>query len=133
MTLLSANGGSVTVDGSPDITLHVSSWQIDDGSRLADVSTSAQSYAVFLGCLAEVSWSFELPVDAASTPTAAGLTPGAVITNLWFRVGSSNTYHKIANCTVERVAPVNDNTGQPYRETVSGRGGAITRYGAAPS
>lgn len=123
----------MTVDGSPDVVLHVTSWQIDDGNRLADVSTSNQSYAVFLGCLAEVSWSFELPVDAASTPTAAGLTPGTTVTSLWFRVGSSATYHRIQSTTVERVAPVNDNTGQPYRETVSGRGGTITRYGAAPS
>lgn len=132
MALLSANGGSVTLNGSPDVALAVTSWQIDDGSRLADASTSAQAYSVFLGCLAELSWSFDLPVDAASTPTAAGLTPGAVV-DLYFRVGSSNTYHRVQNTTVERVAPVNDNTGQPYRETVSGRGGAITRYGAAPS
>lgn len=132
MALLTANGGSVTVNSSPDVVLAVTSWQIDDGNRLADVSTSAQAYAVFLGCLAEVSWSFDLPVDAASTPTAAGLTPGAIV-DLYFRVGSSNTYHRVQSTTVERSAPVNDNTGQPFRETVSGRGGAITRYGAAPA
>lgn len=132
MALLSANGGSVTLNASPDITWHVTSWQIDDGARLADTSTSAQAYSVFLSCLGEVSWSFDLPVDAASTPAAGGLTPGAIV-DLYFRVGSSNTYHRVQSTTVERITPVNDNTGQPYRETVTGRGGTITRYGAAPS
>ncbi len=133
MALISSNGGTVTLDAVSNVTWHVTSWQLSHGTRLADVSTSAQSYAVFLGCLSEVSsWSFELPVDTANTPHAGGLTPNAVV-DLYFRVGSTNTYYKVVSTTVESIDPVNDNTGQPYRESVRGRGGQCTPYAAAPS
>ncbi len=132
MPLISSNGGSVTLNGSPDVTWHVTSWQIDDGVRLADTSTSAQGYAVFLSCLGEVSWSLDLPVDTSNSPAAGGLTPGSIV-DLYFKVGGTTTYHRVQYTTVERITPVNDNTGQPYRETVTGRGGTITRFAAGPS
>lgn len=132
MALIAGTGGSITIDATPDVTLHVANWSIDAGNRLADGTTSAKTSSHFEGTLGDNSWQIELPVDAAGTPEDAGITPGTQV-SIFFRVGSTNTYHKLVTTTVERVGITNPNTGDLHRNAISGRGGAMTWYGAGPS
>lgn len=132
MAILSGALGSVSFKllGGSLVTLDVTEWSVQEGNRVADVTTSAAAYTAFQGTVADNSWSFSLPLDAANTPeVTAAMTAGAVGT-IWFKLGTSSTWHKITPTTVQQIAPVNNSAGDVVRVTVSGGGGALTLYTA---
>lgn len=133
MALFAGTGGFIVVDGSPDVTLQVADYSVEFGDRLADGTTSAHTGSNYESTLEENRWTINLPVDAAATPSAAGLTPGAKV-SIWFKVPSPTpTYHKLTSTSVAQVGVQNPNTGELHRNAISGQGGTRTLYGAAPS
>jgi hypothetical protein len=133
MALFSASGGSVTVNGTPDVTIHVSEWSIQKGARQGDGSTSAQGYSVFVPCLEDNTASFSLPEDNANTLEDAGIVKGAMGLDLYFRHGASAVYTRLQNTTVSSIGENNNNQGDLYRVQVQLQGGVVTEYSAAPS
>lgn len=138
MALFSANGGSVTVigigDAGANVTFDVTEWSIPEGNRVSDVSTSAQNYSKFLGTLEDNSWSFSLPMDIDNAPNDyPDFVAGSSGLTIYFKVGNTAFYHKIADTTVNPMNDQNNNAGDAFRMTVSGQGGTLTRYVAAPA
>lgn len=132
MALFSGTGGFIVVDGSPDVTLHVAEWSAEFGDRLADGTTSANTGSNFESTLEDNRWSISLPVDAAATPSAAGLIPGAKLTIYFKNPSSPATYHRLTGTSVAQVGVTNPATGELHRNTITGQGGTRTLYGAAP-
>jgi len=132
MAILSGATGSVSFKaaGGSVVTLDVSEWSIEEGNRIADVTTSAAAYTAFQGTVAENTWSFSLPVDATNTPEVTAAMAVPATGSIWFKLGTSSTWHKITPTTVQRIAPVNNAAGDVVRVTVSGGGGALTTYSA---
>ena len=132
MPFPSANGGFIVVDGTPDVTVHVTDWSAQFNVRLGDTTTSAGGSSDFTACLFDNSWSVNLPLDSANNEVVAGITAGTKIT-LYLKVGETTTYHRLVGTSVENVSPSNRNDGDVHRLSISGRGGVLTKYGAAPA
>lgn len=131
MALISGTGGAIFV-GALASRLEIADWGIDAGDRLADGTTSAVTSSNYEGTLGENGWTLNLPVDAADSPYSNGLYPGQKVT-IYFKVGTTTTYHRLTDTTVAQVGVTNPATGELHRNAISGRGGAMTWYGAAPA
>lgn len=131
MALISGTGGAIYV-GALAVKQDVADWSLDAGDRLADGTTSANTGSDFYGTLEDNRWSINLPVDVANTPYSDGLYPGQRVT-IYFRVGSGSTYHRLTNTTVAQVGVTNPATGELHRNAITGQGGTMTWYGAAPT
>jgi len=134
MSLFGAQTGSVSVkpSGGSVVTFDVAEWQLQESVIVADVTTSAGAYTQGLGTIENHSWSFSLPVDSENKPETT--IPVGTIMTIWFKIGTTSTYHKLLLSICESITPVNNNAGDAYRLTVSGRCGPITLYtGTAPA
>lgn len=132
MAFFSAQTGSVSVkpSGGALATFDVSEWQLQEGNIIADVTTSAAAYTQGLATIQNHSWSFSLPVDSSNAPDASAKIPVGTTLSIWFKIGSTSTWHKLDLAIVESITPVNNNAGDAYRMTVSGRCGTLTYYTA---
>jgi len=136
MAILSGATGSVSfkATGGSVVTLDVTEWSVQEGNRIADVTTSAAAYTAFQGTVADNTWSFSLPLDAANSPEVTAAMAVPATGTIWFKLGTSSTYHKITPTTVQQISPTNNAAGDVVRVTVSGGGGALTLYtGTAPA
>jgi hypothetical protein len=131
MPFIAGTGGAIFVTNAAG-RQDVSEWSIEAGDRLADGTTSANTGADYFSTLEDHSWSASLPVDTANTPYSDNLYPGQRVT-IFFRVGNGATYHRLTNTTIASVGVQNPNTGELHRNTISGRGGTMIWYGAAPA
>lgn len=132
MAILSGASGSVSfkATGGSVVTLDVTEWSIQEGNRIADVTTSAAAYTKFQGTVADNSWSFSLPLDGANSPEVTAAMAVPATGDIWFKVGTTSTYHKITPTTVQQISPVCNAAGDVIRVTVSGGGGALSLYSA---
>lgn len=128
-----ANGGYVSLAGTPNVTAHNSMWTLNDMNRLAEVTNSAYGGSQFAPTLQDPSWTIEIPRDDTLFPEALGFVSGTFITSLWFKLGAENKTHRVNATTVETVTTVNDNKGDVIRVTVTGKGGTVQRNQAVPT
>lgn len=127
MSLQSAHGGSVQLGTGAPVVVPVGRWSGNWRARLAEVTQSDSGGATLeFPVVQENMWEFSCARDDTNFPEALGLTPGAIMSTVWFKLGAGAKADKLVNTTVEEVSPVSDNTNDVVRVTVRGRGGKLT-------
>ena len=130
MALQSGHGGYVKTT----VAVPVGRWSGNWRSRLGEVTKSDSGGGTrFKAVVQDNQWSFECPRDDVAFPEAAGLTQGADVATLIFKLGAGDKADILSNTTVEDVSPTCDNQGDVVRVTVSGKGGTLAPNQTIPS
>lgn len=125
MSLRSGNGGAIKVSGT--VVVPTDRWSASWTARLAEVTQSDSGGAsLYFPVVQDNSWEWTAARDDTNYPEAVGLTPGAILSDIRFKLGAGAACDKLTNTTVESVDPVCDNKGDVIRVTVRGKGGALT-------
>ncbi len=103
-------------------------WSVDGGSRLDEV-TQSDSGGPTTPCTLygfvrqDNSWEIHVKRDDVAYPEAAGLTQGAILDAIYFKLGAGSKCDKLVNTTVENVKTVNDPVTKFVEVVVTGKGG----------
>lgn len=124
MSVVSGNGGKITIAAAD---FHIGKWTLNKNPRNVESGTSSQTLGTrYTAVKTDPSWTIELPFDSAGVAETAGLTEGAVIASLKFKVGAGSTFYTVANTTVDTIEPVCDANNDVVRYKITGKGGDVS-------
>ncbi len=132
MSIPSGNGGFIQLATGAGNIQHVSMWTGNWANRLAEVTNSGFAGSQYAPTLPDPSWSISLPRDDTAYPEALGITPGAFLANVWFKLGADSKYDKVSATTVEAVQKECNSAGDVVRITITGKGGSLTLNTTGP-
>lgn len=124
MALQSGHGGYVK---AATLVIPVATWQANWRVRDAEATQSdSGGCSLYLPVVQDNSWEFHVGRDDTLFPEAVGLTIGAVISTMYFKLGAGTKGDKLTTTLITEVSPVVDNLGDLVRVTVRGKGGYVT-------